>query len=62
MVTAIKRGGKTMLLHDNFDYHARKNASAEFAVQGTRRITYAEAGAEANRLANAFIDSGVKEF
>jgi len=49
-----------MRLHDYLDYRAREHASDEFAVQGDRRITYGEAAAEVNRLANAFIEAGLQ--
>lgn len=49
-----------MRLHDFLDYQARERGDGEFAVQGDRRMTYSEALAEANRLANAFIDAGLQ--
>jgi fatty-acyl-CoA synthase len=49
-----------MRLHDYLDYRAREHAGEEFAVQGDRRITYREALAETNRLANALIDAGLQ--
>jgi fatty-acyl-CoA synthase len=48
-----------MRLHDTLDYRAREHPEAEFAVQGPRRLTYAEARTAANRLANAFVDEGL---
>jgi len=42
-----------MRLHDYLDYQARERPEADFAVQGTRRLTYREALTEVNRLANA---------
>jgi acyl-CoA synthetase (AMP-forming)/AMP-acid ligase II len=48
-----------MLLHDPFDWNARENPDAEFAVQGARRVTYREAQAFANRIANALAGAGV---
>ncbi len=49
-----------MRLHDYLDYHAREHADVEFAVLGDRSMTYAEAAAEANRLANAFVSAGLE--
>ncbi len=49
-----------MRLHDYLDYHAREHADIEFAVLGDRSVTYAEALAEANRLANAFVSAGLE--
>jgi acyl-CoA synthetase (AMP-forming)/AMP-acid ligase II len=48
-----------MRLHDPLDYLGRERATQEFAVQGTRRLTYGEAVGAANRLANALIAAGV---
>lgn len=48
-----------MLLHDTFDYSAREHPDAEFAVQGSRSVTYAEARALANRIANALVGRGL---
>jgi acyl-CoA synthetase (AMP-forming)/AMP-acid ligase II len=49
-----------MRLHDFLDYHARTRGEAEFAVQGDRRMTYSEALAETNRLANALVSAGLQ--
>jgi acyl-CoA synthetase (AMP-forming)/AMP-acid ligase II len=49
-----------MRLHDFLDYRAREQGDAEFAIQDNRRITYHEALAETNRIANAFIHSGLQ--
>jgi acyl-CoA synthetase (AMP-forming)/AMP-acid ligase II len=49
-----------MRLHDFLDYQARERGEAEFAIQGARHITYREALAETNRLANAFISAGLR--
>jgi acyl-CoA synthetase (AMP-forming)/AMP-acid ligase II len=46
-------------LHDFLDYRAREQPEAAFAEQGARSLTYAEAAAETNRLANAFLASGL---
>ena len=49
-----------MRLHDFLDYRAREQGEAAFAIQGDRHITYRVAQAEANRLANALVDSGLQ--
>ena len=49
-----------MRLHDFLDYHARDRGDAEFAIQGNRHLTYREALAETNRLANAFVNAGLQ--
>ena len=49
-----------MRLHDFLDYHARERGDAEFAIQGNRHLTYREALAETNRLANAFVNAGLQ--
>jgi acyl-CoA synthetase (AMP-forming)/AMP-acid ligase II len=49
-----------MRLHDFLDYQARERSEAEFAIHGNRRITYGEALAETNRLANAFVSAGLQ--
>jgi acyl-CoA synthetase (AMP-forming)/AMP-acid ligase II len=48
-----------MRLHDALDYHARERGRADFAVQDGRRLTYAEAGALADRIAAALVTSGL---
>jgi acyl-CoA synthetase (AMP-forming)/AMP-acid ligase II len=45
-----------MRLHDYLDFYAREQPDIDFAVLGDRHITYGEAVAEANRLANAFVN------
>ena len=50
-----------MRLHDILDHQARERPSAEFAVQGARRITYRDALAEVNRIANALIAAGLEK-
>ena len=50
-----------MRLHDFLDYHARERPASEFAVQGDRRLTYQEALAQINQLANAFVDTGLEK-
>src|SRR3989304_1012655 len=49
-----------MRLHDYLDYQAREHPDEEFAVHGDRRLTYREALAETNRLANAFVSAGLQ--
>jgi len=48
-----------MRLHDFLDYQARERPDGEFAVQADRRLTYAEAVAEANRFARALVSAGL---
>jgi acyl-CoA synthetase (AMP-forming)/AMP-acid ligase II len=48
-----------MLLHDSLDYRAREHAEQDFAIQEPRRVTYAEARALVNRLANALVARGL---
>ena len=49
-----------MRLHDFLDYRAREQGEAVFAIHGDRYITYRAAQVEANRLANALVDSGLQ--
>src|SRR5262245_30043029 len=49
-----------MRLHDFLDYRAREHGDAEFAIHGDRRISYREALAETNRLANAIVAAGLR--
>ncbi|MGE5305074.1 MAG: AMP-binding protein, partial [Alphaproteobacteria bacterium] len=49
-----------MRLHDFLDYHARERGDAAFAIQGNRKLTYREALAETNRLANALVNTGLQ--
>ncbi|CAG0936212.1 fatty-acyl-CoA synthase [Thermoflexales bacterium] len=49
-----------MRLFDYLDYRAREQGEAEFAIHGSRRITYRQAQAESNRLANALASSGLQ--
>ena len=49
-----------MRLHDYLDYHARVRPENDFAVLGDRRMTYAEAMVEANRVANAMTGAGLE--
>ena len=50
-----------MRIHDYLEYHARERPDSDFAILGDRSVTYAEADAESNRLANAFIDAGLRK-
>ena len=47
-----------MRLHDFLDYWARERPGAEFAFAGGRSLTFAEAAAAANRLANRLVGVG----
>jgi acyl-CoA synthetase (AMP-forming)/AMP-acid ligase II len=49
-----------MRLHDYLDYQAREHPDKDFAVLGHRHVTYAEALAEVNRLANALARAGLE--
>jgi acyl-CoA synthetase (AMP-forming)/AMP-acid ligase II len=48
-----------MLLHDTFDYSAREHPEVAFAIQGGRSLSYRDAQAQVNRLANALVARGV---
>jgi acyl-CoA synthetase (AMP-forming)/AMP-acid ligase II len=48
-----------MLLHDTLDYNAREQPAKEFATQGARRVSYAEAQRLANRMAHALVARGL---
>ncbi len=48
-----------MRLHDFLDYRARLQPRAEFAVFGQRRLSYGEARATANRIAQALRHHGL---
>ena len=50
-----------MRLHDFLDYWTRERPAAEFAVAGRRSVTYAEASAVANRLANRLVAVGCRK-
>jgi acyl-CoA synthetase (AMP-forming)/AMP-acid ligase II len=49
-----------MHLHSFLDYWARVQPDAEFAVQRDRRMTYGEALAAVNQLANALVAAGLQ--
>src|SRR5689334_8337940 len=49
-----------MFLHSFLDYWAREQPDAEFAIQHGRRMTYGQALAAANQLANALRGSGLQ--
>ena len=49
-----------MRLHDFLEYQARERPEAEFAVDGSRRISYGQARREADRIAAAFVGAGLK--
>jgi acyl-CoA synthetase (AMP-forming)/AMP-acid ligase II len=48
-----------MRLHDTLDYSAREHPSTDFAVFRGRHVSYREAAATANRMANALIAAGL---
>src|SRR5262249_56140821 len=50
--------GGAMRLHDFLAYWARERPGAEFAFGGGRSLTFAEAAAAANRLANRLAGAG----
>jgi acyl-CoA synthetase (AMP-forming)/AMP-acid ligase II len=50
-----------MRLHDFLDYEARMRPDSEFAVQAGHKLTYGDAAAEANRIANALIHAGLAQ-
>jgi len=49
-----------MRIHEWLDYVAREKPERELATQGSRRLTYAEAGKTANRLGHALRASGLR--
>ncbi|MGI9591276.1 MAG: long-chain-fatty-acid--CoA ligase [Myxococcota bacterium] len=49
-----------MRLHDYLEYWARIRPEGEFAVLGDARLSYAEADAGANRIANALMAAGLQ--
>ncbi|MCH8311336.1 MAG: AMP-binding protein [Chloroflexi bacterium] len=49
-----------MRIYHFLDYWAREQPDAEFAVQGSQSLTYAEAAAAVNRLAHGIVRSGVQ--
>jgi len=49
-----------MRLHDYLDYQAREHPDNDFAILGDRHVTYAEALAEVNRVANALVGAGLE--
>src|SRR5437870_5574554 len=48
-----------MRLHDFLDYQAQERPHADCAVQGARRVTYQDAAAHTNQLANALVHAGI---
>jgi acyl-CoA synthetase (AMP-forming)/AMP-acid ligase II len=48
-----------MRLHDYFDWHAREQPRSPFAFFAGREITYGDAQARANRIANALLAEGL---
>ena len=49
-----------MRLHDFLDYWARQRPAMEFAADGVRHLSYADACSLANRLANALVALGLR--
>ena len=49
-----------MRLHDYLNFNARETPADEFACDGRRTVTNAEAAAEANQIANAFVSAGIQ--
>ncbi|MCH7801892.1 MAG: AMP-binding protein, partial [Chloroflexi bacterium] len=49
-----------MRIYHFLDYWAREQPDAEFAIQESQRLTYAEAAAAVNRLAHGIVRSGVQ--
>lgn len=49
-----------MRLHDFFDFHAREQSDATFAVFEDRTLTWGEALRETHQIANALIRSGLR--
>ena len=49
-----------MRIYHFLDYWAREQPDAEFAVQESQRLTYAEAATAVNRLAHGMVHSGVQ--
>jgi acyl-CoA synthetase (AMP-forming)/AMP-acid ligase II len=49
-----------MRLHDFLDYQAQERPDADFAFQGNRHLSYRQAVAQANQLANALISAGLQ--
>lgn len=50
-----------MRLHDYLEFYARESPDVDFAVMGDRSLTYAEADAWANQLANALVEAGLQK-
>src|SRR5215471_4222656 len=48
-----------MRLHDLLEHRARASPELEFAVDGSRRLLYGEADAQANRIAHALLAAGL---
>jgi len=47
-------------LHDFFDFHAREQSGADFAVFAGRTMSYGEARRGVHRIANALVRSGIQ--
>src|SRR5829696_4166547 len=55
-----KVGESAERLHDFLDFWAERQPDAEFAVQGSRRLTYRQAQHLTVRLADAFMGAGLQ--
>src|SRR5262245_15508873 len=51
---------ESMRLHEPFEYHARTTPERICAIDGDRRLTYAETAAQVNRLVNALHAAGLR--
>jgi acyl-CoA synthetase (AMP-forming)/AMP-acid ligase II len=56
----IRMAALPMRLHDFLEFHARIRPEADFAVMGARTMSYRDADAAANRLANAMAAAGLR--
>jgi acyl-CoA synthetase (AMP-forming)/AMP-acid ligase II len=58
MAIVSVREGTRVRLHDFFDYWTREQPAEDFVVAGGRSLSYADAGAVANRLASRLVAAG----
>ena len=49
-----------MRLHDHLDFHGRETPDAAFAIFEGRELSYSDALAESNRIANALVGAGLE--
>jgi acyl-CoA synthetase (AMP-forming)/AMP-acid ligase II len=52
--------GELVRLHDRLNVVAAAKPEMDFAIQGTRQLSYRLAAAESNRLAHALTDAGLQ--